>query len=94
MTVRTQKTGTGTLADTYVRAADPEKLMRAGGGGGGLIDLSTVVSSRDKADKVLTTVRAKLSNATAVPQTVNQLVQQARDTRNLAAIFVGWQSWM
>lgn len=46
-------------------------------------------SAQEKADRVLTAIRGKLSRDTSVQNKVNQLIQQARDSENLATIFIG-----
>ncbi|KAI4258557.1 MAG: hypothetical protein LQ352_001192 [Teloschistes flavicans] len=43
-----------------------------------------------EADRALTVVKKKLSKSLSVTATVNELIQQATDERNLALLFSGW----
>ncbi|GAA6010816.1 hypothetical protein JCM10207_005857 [Rhodosporidiobolus poonsookiae] len=45
----------------------------------------------DDADRALAIVRGKLDARLSVQYTVNQLIQEATDVKNLAVIFSGWQ---
>jgi len=44
------------------------------------------------ADRAVTSVMSKLSSSLSIEYTVNDLIQQAMDAGNLAAIFHGWQA--
>ncbi|TKY89101.1 hypothetical protein EX895_001632 [Sporisorium graminicola] len=44
------------------------------------------------ADRAVTSVMSKLSSSLSIEYTVNDLIQQAIDARNLSAIFHGWQA--
>ncbi|CAI7585737.1 unnamed protein product [Penicillium glandicola] len=46
-----------------------------------------------EADRALTVVAKKLSKALSVSATVNELVQQACDEKNLALLYCGWASY-
>ena len=46
-----------------------------------------------EADRALTVVKKKLSKSLSVTATVNELIQQARDVRNLAVLFCGWAAY-
>lgn len=48
----------------------------------------------DEADRALTVVRKKLSKSLSVAATVNELIQQATDPRNLAVLFAGWAAYL
>lgn len=47
-----------------------------------------------EASRALISVSKKLSVDMSVENQVNELLNQARDTRNLAVIFPGWQAWL
>jgi len=46
-----------------------------------------------EADRALTVVAKKLSRSLSVVATVNELIQQATDERNLALLFCGWAAY-
>lgn len=46
-----------------------------------------------EADRALTVVSKKLSKSLSVTATVNELIQQATDERNLALLFCGWAAY-
>ncbi|MCJ1247312.1 Serine/threonine-protein kinase tel1 [Trapelia coarctata] len=46
-----------------------------------------------EADRALTVVKKKLSKSLSVTATVNELIQQATDERNLALLFCGWAAY-
>ncbi|KAI9879869.1 MAG: Serine/threonine-protein kinase tel1 [Pleopsidium flavum] len=46
-----------------------------------------------EADRALTVVAKKLSKSLSVTATVNELIQQATDERNLAVLFAGWAAY-
>ena len=46
-----------------------------------------------EADRALTVVAKKLSKTLSVTATVNELIQQATDERNLAVLFCGWAAY-
>lgn len=45
--------------------------------------------TESEADRALTVVAKKLSKTLSVSATVNELIQQARDVRNLAVLYAG-----
>ncbi|KAI1504164.1 phosphatidylinositol 3 [Biscogniauxia marginata] len=61
--------------------------VTAGGGGGG------VVNEPSEADRALEVVRKKLSKTLSVTATVNDLINQATDERNLAVLYSGWAAY-
>lgn len=67
-----------------------------GGGGDGAAGDGGKQTRKDEpgeADRALTVVAKKLSKSLSVTATVNELIQQARDERNLAVLFCGWASY-
>ena len=46
-----------------------------------------------EADRALTVVKKKLSKSLSVTATVNELIQQATDVKNLALLFCGWAAY-
>lgn len=50
-------------------------------------------SEPGEADRALTVVAKKLSKSLSVVATVNELIQQATDERNLALLFCGWAAY-
>ena len=46
-----------------------------------------------EADRALSVVEKKLSPTLSLSATVNELIQQATDERNLALLFCGWAAW-
>ncbi|KAK4687247.1 serine-protein kinase ATM, partial [Tremellales sp. Uapishka_1] len=76
----------------YAWTGDPEKLQRAQGGG--RVDNQLNATVQEKADRVLSRIRAKLGHDLSVEYTVNQLIQEARDPESLATIYYGWQAWL
>jgi ataxia telangiectasia mutated family protein len=49
--------------------------------------------SEAEADRALMVVAKKLSKTLSVGATVNELIQQASDERNLAVLYCGWAAW-
>ena len=47
-----------------------------------------------EADRALTVVAMKRSTSVSVTATVNELIQQATDERNLAVLFAGWAAYV
>ncbi|KAL5612869.1 hypothetical protein BROUX41_004052 [Berkeleyomyces rouxiae] len=52
-----------------------------------------LVSEASEADRALAIVRKKLSKTLSVTATVNDLINQATDDRNLAVLFAGWGAY-
>ncbi|KAF7935754.1 hypothetical protein EAE99_002734 [Botrytis elliptica] len=51
------------------------------------------VNQPSEADKALTVVNKKLSKTLSVEATVNDLINQARDEKNLAVLYSGWAAY-
>jgi ataxia telangiectasia mutated family protein len=60
--------------------------------GAGVADTSSR-NEPSEADRALTVVAKKLSKTLSVTATVNELIQQATDERNLAVLYCGWASY-
>ncbi|QQK44000.1 PIK-related kinase, FATC [Penicillium digitatum] len=58
-----------------------------------LVSKSANENEPSEADRALTVVAKKLSKTLSVTATVNELVQQARDEKNLAMLYCGWASY-
>lgn len=50
-------------------------------------------SDGGEADRALAIVEKKLSKTLSTAATVNELIQQATDEKNLATLFAGWAAW-
>jgi ataxia telangiectasia mutated family protein len=46
-----------------------------------------------EAGRALAIVEKKLSKSLSTAATVNELIQQATDEKNLATLFAGWAAW-
>ncbi|KAL9106135.1 MAG: hypothetical protein Q9227_008783 [Pyrenula ochraceoflavens] len=74
-----------------------------GGGGGGNKATTTTTAAGGKrkemmdetseADRALTVVEKKLGKSLSVEATVNELIRQATDERNLAVLYCGWAAY-
>ena len=79
--------------------AQNEAVDGDGGGGAGGAGSQNAPSEKQRkdepgeADRALTVVAKKLSKSLSVTATVNELIQQARDERNLAVLFCGWAAY-
>ncbi|WEW61049.1 Serine/threonine-protein kinase tel1 [Emydomyces testavorans] len=73
------------MQDTQEAAGEAEA---AGEGGKG-----ASVNEPSEADRALTVVAKKLSKTLSVAATVNELIQQATDERNLAVLYCGWAAY-
>jgi hypothetical protein len=71
----------------YAWESEKEKTQRVQGGI--RIELNQSSSVLEKADRVLGEIRSKLRDTLSAEYTVNMLVQEARDTENLAKIYHG-----
>ncbi|KAI1771338.1 hypothetical protein F4818DRAFT_210746 [Hypoxylon cercidicola] len=78
----TRRDGEGDLADAEM---DARKKKGAGTAG--------VVNEPSEADRALEVVRKKLSKTLSVTATVNDLINQASDERNLALLYSGWAAY-
>ncbi|MCJ1468855.1 Serine/threonine-protein kinase tel1 [Pseudocyphellaria aurata] len=68
-----------------------------GGGGAGGETVAERQQRKDEpgeADRALMVVSKKLSKSLSVTATVNELIQQAMDERNLALLFCGWAAYI
>ncbi|KAI0480573.1 phosphatidylinositol 3 [Xylariaceae sp. FL0804] len=63
------------------------------GGGGGAAAADGVANEPSEADRALEVVRKKLSKTLSVTATVNDLINQATDERNLAVLYSGWAAY-
>ncbi|KAK2605454.1 hypothetical protein N8I77_008288 [Diaporthe amygdali] len=63
------------------------------GGGAGMDKKKSVVNEPSEADRALEVVRKKLSKTLSVTATVNDLINQATDERNLAVLYSGWAAY-
>ncbi|KAI1324855.1 phosphatidylinositol 3 [Xylariaceae sp. FL0255] len=66
---------------------DSKKKNHANGAAGG------IVNEPSEADRALEVVRKKLSKTLSVTATVNDLINQATDERNLAVLYSGWAAY-
>ncbi|ROW17438.1 hypothetical protein VPNG_00617 [Cytospora leucostoma] len=64
-----------------------------GAAAGGLDNKKKVVNEPSEADRALEVVRKKLSKTLSVTATVNDLINQATDERNLAVLYAGWAAY-
>ncbi|KAK3391861.1 hypothetical protein B0T20DRAFT_67652 [Sordaria brevicollis] len=87
-----------------VRMARLQNARTAGTEGGEEVDAaaevgdqrnkrSTNLNEPSEADRALEVVRKKLSKTLSVMATVNDLINQATDERNLAVLFCGWAAY-
>jgi ataxia telangiectasia mutated family protein len=70
-------------------AAGDAEAIAAGAGSGGTGSRSRHANEPSEADRALTVVTKKLSKTLSVTATVNELIQQATDERNLAVLYCG-----
>ncbi|GBF60735.1 serine/threonine-protein kinase [Trichophyton mentagrophytes] len=54
----------------------------------------TNLNEPNEADRALTVVRKKLGKSLSVAATVNELIQQATDEKNLAVLYCGWAAYV
>ncbi|PSR78097.1 hypothetical protein BD289DRAFT_377079, partial [Coniella lustricola] len=59
----------------------------------GAVDKKKVTNEPSEADRALEVVKKKLSKTLSVTATVNELINQATDERNLAMLFSGWAAF-
>ncbi|KAG7147683.1 Serine/threonine-protein kinase TEL1 like [Verticillium longisporum] len=82
----------------YSWSISPVRLAKLqGGSGDGDDDVAgrgkTRVNEPSEADRALEVVRKKLSKTLSVTATVNDLINQATDERNLAVLYSGWAAY-
>lgn len=77
-----------------------KRMQDAQDGGHGAKDVEVAEGSKAKmeseggeADRALAIVEKKLSKTLSTAATVNELIQQATDEKNLATLFAGWAAW-
>ncbi|RYP92132.1 hypothetical protein DL770_001713 [Monosporascus sp. CRB-9-2] len=70
---------------------DAATRRRKGGGAAGVG--AGVVNEPSEADRALEVVRKKLSKTLSVTATVNDLINQATDEKNLAVLYSGWAAY-
>lgn len=75
--------------DQEAAADDNNPLLNNGGGGASGKRNNTNSNEPSEADRALTVVAKKLSKTLSVTATVNELIQQATDERNLAVLYCG-----
>ncbi|RDW63035.1 DNA-binding protein kinase TEL1 [Aspergillus mulundensis] len=60
---------------------------------GSAVDQQRPTNEPSEADRALTVVAKKLSKTLSVTATVNELIQQATDDKNLAVLYCGWAAY-
>ncbi|KIY04032.1 uncharacterized protein Z520_00724 [Fonsecaea multimorphosa CBS 102226] len=65
-----------------------------GDNAGGVIAARREETEPSEADRALTVVAKKLGKALSVEATVNELIRQATDERNLAVLYCGWAAYV
>ncbi|KAF3910932.1 hypothetical protein ABW20_dc0109717 [Dactylellina cionopaga] len=65
-----------------------------GGGGAGGVKKAGETTNASEADRALTVVMKKLSKTLSVQATVNELVTEATDVKNLAVLYGGWAAYV
>ncbi|KAL2011470.1 hypothetical protein VTN00DRAFT_4188 [Thermoascus crustaceus] len=78
-----------------LRMRKMQETQEAGGGPPVLPnpDGKSAANEPSEADRALTVVAKKLSKTLSVAATVNELIQQATDERNLAVLYCGWAAY-
>ncbi|KAL1956014.1 hypothetical protein VTO42DRAFT_7829 [Malbranchea cinnamomea] len=77
-----------------VRMKKMQETQEAGAGGDALAnEKRKALNEPSDADRALTVVAKKLGKTLSVAATVNQLIQQATDERNLAVLYCGWAAY-
>ncbi|KAI9837294.1 MAG: hypothetical protein M1819_000368 [Sarea resinae] len=80
------------MQEAQSEAPEPEgaEAVSAGGNHNAAKDKE---NEQGEADRALTVVAKKLSKSLSVTATVNELIQQASDERNLAVLYCGWAAY-
>ncbi|EXJ78824.1 hypothetical protein A1O1_09226 [Capronia coronata CBS 617.96] len=68
-------------------------VLNPGAGGGDGPNKRDAVGEPSEADRALTVVAKKLSKSLSVEATVNELIRQATDEKNLAVLYCGWAAY-
>jgi serine-protein kinase ATM len=82
------------MQDEQDAGEEPPAVLADGGAGGGNVAKKNNNNNNEpsEADRALTVVAKKLSKTLSVTATVNELIQQATDERNLAVLYCGMSS--
>ena len=75
------------------RMQDAQETGRNAGAGGEEPSSKRKEQEAGEADRALSIVEKKLSKTLSTAATVNELIQQATDDRNLALLFAGWSAY-
>jgi serine-protein kinase ATM len=83
------------MQENKKQEADGQAGEGDGAAGTGLTALANrkAVNNPSEADRALTVVARKLGKSLSVEATVNELIQQAVDERNLAVLYCGWAAY-
>ncbi|KAF2233374.1 hypothetical protein EV356DRAFT_559975 [Viridothelium virens] len=82
------------MQDAQSGASRPTDAAGEGGKGvSGGREESRKKNDAGEADRALSVVQRKLNKTLSTTATVNELIQQATDERNLAMLFQGWCAW-
>lgn len=91
------------VADAMAASMSTTAAAGVGGAGMALVDGNGVggvvgaarrdISEPSEADRALTVVAKKLGKSLSVEATVNELIRQATDERNLAVLYCGWAAF-
>ena len=79
-----------------LRAKRMQEAMEMSKDGGANDEMGSSKSHEDEggeAERALTVVEKKLSKSLSTSATVNELIQQATDEKNLATLFAGWSAY-
>lgn len=63
------------------------------GANAGVAHAKTAMTESNEADRALAVVRKKLGKSLSVEATVNELIRQATDEKNLATLYCGWAAY-
>ncbi|KAH7037689.1 uncharacterized protein B0I36DRAFT_283396 [Microdochium trichocladiopsis] len=82
------------VADSVIETrGESRRNGGGGGGGGGGAAAAGMINEPSEADRALEVVRKKLSKTLSVTATVNELINQATDDKNLAVLYSGWAAY-
>ncbi|OKL58313.1 Serine/threonine-protein kinase tel1 [Talaromyces atroroseus] len=81
------------MQDDQDAGGEPPTVLADGGGGNVAKKNNNNNNEPSEADRALTVVAKKLSKTLSVTATVNELIQQATDERNLAVLYCGWAAY-
>ena len=80
-------------SDTNATGTTDGAIAAAGMAAAGLQGGKSEVNEPSEADRALTVVAKKLGKSLSVEATVNELIRQATDERNLAVLYCGWAAY-